>query len=794
MVCCYPERMPMFCSHCPRLHQMDFHRRFLSCTSLHSARRLHALLLISGRSADVLLTTDLINLYSRLGDLPAAAVTFNKTSRKNIFSWNSMISAFVRHGSLTDALLCFHGILAVPELRPDSFTFPVAVKSCGTLKDVEMMHSLIERLGFATDLFVAASMISGYLRSGSVDNADKVFAKMPHRDSGCWNAMISGLCQNGRPGEAIQLFSQMVKEETRVDKVTISSVLPACASLNDIIMGMSVHVHSLKHGVDFEIFVSNGLIDMYSKLGCLEDARLVFDEMEHRDLVTWNSIIAAYEQFGDSATVLEFFALMKTRGLNPDLLTLVSLASAVAQIRDHRNCRSLHGFFIRRGWDGVDVFVGNAVIDMYGKMGRAKSSRDVFDGMPVRDVVSWNTLISSCSQNGLADEAIELYERMGRHDGMRPVQGTFAGVLPACSHIGALRKGAKIHGQAIKEGLHFDVFVATCLIDMYAKCGRLVDAMNLFAGMPMRASGPWNAIIAGHGAHGEGKKALELFSEMEKDGVFPDHVTFVSLLSACSHAGLVQHGEKYFRLMKIGYGIEPMVKHYACMVDLLGRAGNLEAAYKFIQKMPLKPDSSVWGALLAACRNHGNVELGRLASDRLFEIDPENAGYYVLLSNLYAKNGEWRGVHGVRSVAEQRGLLKTPGWSSIEVNGEVNVFFTGNKSHPRSGEIYREMWILLAKMKGIGYVSDYSFVLQDVEDDEKEHILTSHSERLAIVFGIISTPAKSPLHVFKNLRVCGDCHNATKYMSRITERDIVVRDSNRFHHFKEGRCSCGDYW
>ncbi|KAF3965394.1 hypothetical protein CMV_010408 [Castanea mollissima] len=308
------------------------------------------------------------------------------------------------------------------------------------------------------------------------------------------------------------------------------------------------------------------------------------------------------------------------------------------------------------------------------------------------------------------------------------------------------------------------------------------------------SSVPWNAVISCLGIHGHGEKALKLFNEMLVEGVKPDHVTFVSLLSACSHSGLVDEGQWCFRMMQEEYGIKPSLKHYGCMVDLLGRAGHLEMAYNVIKNMPIQPDASVWGALLGACRIHGNYELSTFASDRLFEVEPENVGYYVLLSNIYANVGKWEDLDKVRSLARNRGLRKTPGWSSIEVNNKVDVFYTGNQTHPKCEEIYNELKVLTTKMKSLGYIPDLSFVLQDVEDDEKEHMLTSHSERLAIAFGIISTPPKSTIRIFKNLRVCGDCHNATKFISRITEREIIVRDSNRFHHFKDGICSCGDYW
>lgn len=377
---------------------------------------------------------------------------------------------------------------------------------------------------------------------------------------------------------------------------------------------------------------------------------------------------------------------------------------------------------------------------------------------------------------------------------IRPNQGTWVCILPAYSHLGALKLGMKVHGRIIKDSSLLDVYVGTCLVDLYGKCGRLDDATSLFFEVPRANSVPWNAIISCHGIHGHGETSMQLFGAMRDEGVKPDHVTFISLLSSCSHSGLVDKGQWYFHVMQEEYGIKPSLKHYGCMVDIFGRAGYLEKAYDFIKNMQLRPDASIWGALLGACRIHGNIELGKFASDRLFEVDSENAGYYVLLSNLYANVGKWEGVDEVRSMARDRGLKKTPGWSSIELNNRIEVFYTANQSHPHCEEIYTELASLTAKMKSLGYIPDYSFVLQDVEEDEKEFILMGHSERLAIAYGIISTPPKSPIQIFKNLRVCGDCHSVTKFISKITEREIIVRDSNRFHHFKDGVCSCGDYW
>ncbi|CAI0625630.1 unnamed protein product [Linum tenue] len=504
--------------------------------------------------------------------------------------------------------------------------------------------------------------------------------------------MVSAFVRRGHFHEAVDCFHQLLLTSgVRPDFYTFPPVLKACVQMNDVVGGKLMHLYAVKHGLELNLFVSNALIDMYGKFGRLGDARRVFEQMVIKDIVSWNSIIAAYEQHGEPIDARLLFDNMQQLGIQPDAFTLVSLASIVSQ-------------------------------------------------------------------------------------------------------LGALGQGMLIHARVIKDSMWSDIYVGTCLVDLYGKCGRLDDAVSLFDEVPRQSSVPWNAIISCHGVHGHGERALEFFREMLDGEVKPDHVTFVSLLSACSHSGLVSDGEWCFCLMQENFGIKPILKHYGCMVDLYGRAGLLDVAFEFIKSMPMKPDGSIWGALISACRIHRNVELGKYASDRLFEVDSENVGYYVLLSNMYANAGKWEGVNDVRSLARGMGLKKTPGWSSIEVDKKVNVFYTGNQTHTQCNEIYKELKELCEKIKAKGYVPDFGFVLQDVEDDEKEHILMSHSERLAIAYGIISTPPKSSLRIFKNLRVCGDCHSAIKCISDITGREIVVRDSNRFHHFKDGSCSCGDYW
>ncbi|KMT06249.1 hypothetical protein BVRB_7g161740 isoform B [Beta vulgaris subsp. vulgaris] len=771
----------------------DIEHLFRFCFSAHAVKRVHALLVVSRTAQSIYVSTRLINLYAYHGDLAFARRTFGHIPSKDAYTWNSMIAAYVRSRCYSGALNCFNELISSAEVPPDNYTFPPVLKACQKLMDGKKIHCRVLKVGFMWDVFVSASLIHMYSRFGFVVDAQNLFYNMPFRDSASWNAMISGFCLNDKLEKALDFVNEMRYKGIHLDPVTVASILPVCAFVGDFLSGIMIHLYAIKHGLEHEVFVSNALINMYAKFGYLQHAQEVFDKMLVKDIVSWNSIISAYEQNANAILAIRFFKEMQCQGLQPDTLTLVSLAACVAHLGDFKNGRLLHGFIIKKAYMS-NIIMGNAVLDMYAKLGNLDFAQKVFREMPRKDIISWNTLITGYSQNGLADEATETFSELEACTEVTPNQGTWVSVLPAYSHLGALQQGCKIHGRVIKMSLHLDTYVGTCLIDMYGKCGRLDIALSLFNEVPRTSSVPWNAIISCHGIHGHGEICFKIFEEMLQEGVDPDHVTFLSLLSACSHSGLVNKGEWCFHIMQELYGIKPNMRHYGCMVDLLGRAGLLEKAYNFIKDMTVQPDSSVWGALLAACRTHKNVELAKFASDKLFSIDSDNVGYYVLMSNIYANAGRWEGVNEMRSLASDRGLKKTPGWSSVEVGNKIDVFCTGNKSHPKYDQINHELCTLTDEVKRLGYIPDFSFVLQDVEEDEKEHILSSHSERLAIAFALISNPSKSAIRIFKNLRVCGDCHNWTKFVSKITEREIIVRDSNRFHQFKDGVCSCGDYW
>lgn len=343
-------------------------------------------------------------------------------------------------------------------------------------------------------------------------------------------------------------------------------------------------------------------------------------------------------------------------------------------------------------------------------------------------------------------------------------------------------------------GLEENVYVGTSIVDMYCKCGRVEMARKAFDRMKEKNVLSWSAMVAGYGMHGRGQEALQVYSEMRKSRVTPNYITFVSVLAACSHAGLLKEGRHWFNAMKEEYNVDPGVEHYGCMVDLLGRAGCLDEAYGLITGMKIKPDFVVWGALLSACRIHKNVKLGEISAKKLFELDPKNCGYYVLLSNIYADAGRWKDVERMRILIKKRGILKPPGYSLVELKGKIHCFFVGDRKHPQHNEIYAYLEKLFLKMQEAGYVPDTGSVLHDVDEEEKGTVLRVHSEKLAVAFAIINTVPGTAIHVIKNLRVCGDCHSAFKLIAKLVDREIVVRDSHRFHHFKDGFCSCGDYW
>eukprot|EP01018_Ginkgo_biloba_P028364 Gb_34248 [translate_table: standard] len=636
-------------------------------------------------------------------------------------------------------------------------------------------------------------------------------------------AMVQVLCKEGRLKEAVGLLHMMGKGDIGTDSDTYDRLLQQCIDMKSLAEGKRLHIHIMKTGFMPGVFLSNRIVDMYAKCGSMENARQVFekmpmrsvsswntmisgyakcgsvenarqlfDKMPERDGISWNSMIAGYARHGKGWEAMKLFREMRRTCMRMDKFTFGSVLSACASLLTLELGEQIHAHVIKTEFES-NVVVGSALLDTYAKSGCTEYARQMFDKMPERNLVSWTTMIAGYSQNGHSEEALNLFCQMPVAE-VRPNEFTFASVLSSCASLAALEHGKQVHVNVIRNGFESNVFVGSALVDMYAKCGSIESARQVFDEMPTRDIVLWNVMIVGYAQNGSGKLALELFEQMLLEGVKPDHITFIGVLSACSHAGLVDEGHDYFDSMTRDHCITPGADHYACMIALLGRAGRLDLAEEFINNMPFEPDAIVWGAMLGACRIHGDVELGKRAAECLLELDPQNAGTHVLLSNIYAAAAKWDEVAKVRKLMKERGVKKKPGCSWIEVKSRVHAFIAEDRSHPQTEEIYATLESLAARMKDEGYIPNTNFVLHDVEEEQKEHILSYHSEKLAVSFGIISTPPGTTIRIVKNLRVCGDCHTVIKFMSKIVEREIIARDANRFHYFKNGQCSCGDYW
>lgn len=451
----------------------------------------------------------------------------------------------------------------------------------------------------------------------------------------------------------------------------------------------------------------------------------------------------------------------------------------------------MHGLSVKVGYV-CDVFVGSSLVDMYAKCGEVGVARKLFDELPDKNVVSWSGMIYGYAQSGDDEEALKLFKDALAAE-LDVNDFTFSSVIRVCGHLTLLELGSQIHGLCIKTSFDSSSFVGSSLISLYSKCGVVEESCRVFDELKERNLGAWNSILIAFAQHGHSNRTFQTFGEMELRGAKPNFITFLCLLYACSHAGLVDKGLGYFKMMS-ERGIDPCPQHYASMVDMFGRAGRLSEAVSFISEMPIKPTESVWGALLTGCRIHGNTETAVYAASKLSELGVMTSGMHMLLSNAYAAAGRWDEAARARKIMRDRGVKKETGLSWVEEGNRVHTFASGDQAHPMSDKIYKKLDELNEAMEKAGYVADTRFVLRDLDGNEKKQAISYHSERLAIAFALLIFPQGRPIRVMKNLRVCGDCHTAVKFVSKCTARIIILRDINRFHRFEDGVCSCGDYW
>ncbi|KAH6769932.1 LOW protein: PPR containing-like protein [Perilla frutescens var. hirtella] len=808
--------------------------RLKSCKTLQEIKQIHGQYTKHGLMGDPSLLTKLIAKYSQMGSsesLEYAEKAFKvfKNSSEDwsssvIYLYNSLIRGNSLAGAYDDAILLYVDML-INDFEPDNYTFPFVLSACAKssrLSEGRQLHGCVVKKGYHNDVFVLNSLVYSYGECGETDSARKVFDEMSEKNVVSWTSLICGYARRDRHREAVSLFFTMVEEGIEPNEVTVVSVISACAKLGDMDLGEKVLDYVGSSGIEFNALMVNALVDMYIKCGAPDKARQLFDRCVDKNLVLYNTLMSNYVKLGKVKDALDIFRDMLGFGPKPDRITLLSVITSSAELRELCFGKQCHAYVLRNGlgsWDSI----GNSLIDMYAKSGRqelacrvfdqmsnktvvswnsllagfarngdVESAKGVFNEMPERDIVSWNTMIVALVDESFFVDAIELFHSM-QNEGITPDEVTMVSVVSACGYLGALDSAKWAYNYIKKHGVHCNMRLCTALVDMFARCGDPRSAMKVFNSMEERDVSAWTAAIGAMAMEGNGKRALELFHEMLRQGISPDAVVFSGVLTACSHSGLVEQGMQIFNSMK-GHGITPHIVHYGCVVDLLGRAGFLHEALDFINSMPLEPNAAIWNAFLGACRKHKNEEMATHAAEMMTKCDGDQTGLHVLLSNIYASAGKWSDVARVRMEMKERGMKKTPGSSSIEVDGVVHEFTSGDESHRENACTASMLAEIDCRLRDAGYAPDLTNVLLEVDEQEKELLLSRHSEKLAIAYGLISSARQTPVRVVKNLRMCADCHSFAKMVSEVYDREIVVRDNKRFHFFRQGLCSCRDYW
>lgn len=630
------------------------------------------------------------------------------------------------------------------------------LRGCKSLGHLKQVHAFASKTGLDADAHVAGQLIllSAVTFADALDYARSLLLHFPSPDAFMYNTIIRGFSESAQAHHSIPTFNQMRNDSVPPDSFSFAFLLKAAANSKSLCAGTQLHSLVVRHGLGAHLYVGTTLVSMYAECERAGSARKVFDEVPDRNVVTWNAVVTACFRSDDVEGAEAIFSAMPWRNLT--------------------------------SW--------NVMLAGYARAGELESARKLFLEMPHRDPVSWSTIIVGFASNGNFGTAFALFVDSLR-EGLGPNEVSLTGILSACAQVGAFEAGRILHCYIAKAGLTSIVAVVNALLDMYSRCGSVGMARLVFdREMGKKNVVSWTSMIASLAMHGFGEEAIRLFHEMEACGTKPDGITFISILYACSHAGFVQEGHRLFHVMKDAYGIHPSIEHYGCMVDLYGRAGLLDKAYELVSGMPIKPSAIIWRTLLGACSIHGNIALAELVKQQLTELDPNDSGDHVLLSNIYAVAGKWKDVAAVRQSMSERSIKKDPGWSSIEVGKVMYRFVVNDKLSIAGQEAIEKLLEVMARLRAEGYVPQVGTVLHDIEEEEKESAITRHSEKLAVAFGLARIDEGRTIRIVKNLRVCQDCHTVMKMISKVYGREIVVRDRSRFHCFREGHCSCRDYW
>ncbi|PPD91675.1 hypothetical protein GOBAR_DD11384 [Gossypium barbadense] len=690
--------------------------------NLSEAKRLHAILIVNGFLnsvyADKFLGSQLVTVYVTFGFLQDALVVFDKLPQRTNLAWNAILRGFLDVGRFSRAIQFFH-LMVSQGLIPDNFTYPLVFKACTELNDLEEGKKLRDfilwnesQYDMKHNVYVECAMIDMFAKCGSLSEARKIFEGIREKDLACWSALICGNVQSGEWLEALSLFKRMVLDGLRPDSIIMAAILPACGRLEDMEMGPTLHGCAIRCGFNSDLYVSNALMDMYCKCSATHFAYSLFSNMDNKDAVSWSTLIAGYSQNCQYLESLQLYLMMNDAEIRTNAVIAATVLPVLSKLKLLKHGKEMHGYILKQGFESDDV-VGAALIEFYANCKSMIKAEHVFRVMSDRDITLWNSIVVGYSLNGKIDIAFQIFQRIWDFN-LKPNSITLVSILPICSKIGALRYGKEIHAFATRSGLGTAVSVGNALIDMYCKCRSLELAVRVFNQVKERNIVTYNTIISAHGIYGLGEHVFQFFEEMKEARIKPNKVTFIALLTACSHCGLLDRGWSMYHAMMYDYNIPLGMEHYSCIVDLLGRAGHLDDAYDLIKKMPVEPDMNILGSLLGACRVHNRVDLAECLEKHILEKNQKDSGHYALLSNIYSSTGRWKDALKVRTMIKEKRLPKRPGSSWIEVDSRMYMF---HATQSELGKIQDILEKLLLGMRNEGYMPDPSFSSDDLQYD-----------------------------------------------------------------------------
>lgn len=666
-------------------------KRYIDTKDLVAGRKLYALITEAGLQSNTFLGSYFIRLFALSESFPESDLVFSKLKEPNVFNWTAIISALSQHGQSERAIKMHHQMQQA-NVQPDEYVFVAVLHACAmtaSLTQGKLIHVQIHGNGAKSDVFVGNALIDMYAKCGDLKGALRVFHGLKKRDLVSWNAMIAGYTQHGLSEMALCFFHSMQQESLKPSHVTFVSILKACSIVELLDQGKLIHAQVIEEGFESGIIIGSALTNMYAKCGKLVDACCVLDKQPSRHTGIWNALVTGYAQHGDGERALQLFQKMRHDGFKPNEVTFVCTLKACTGMEAFDSGKQIHTLIIDSGVE-QNSYIGSSLIDMYSALGSLNDARRVFDRVLKHDEITWSAMVTGYAQHGCGEEALHLFQKM-QLEGVRSDLFTYVNILKACTGIVALDQGQLIHGLIVENGLESDACLGSTLIDFYAKCGSLGDAANVFDHLPKQNLVTWSAMIGGYALHGNHKAALQFFDNMQHQGLKPDDVVFVSLLSTCAQMGLVKEGKQLFEAITKEFGLLPTGEHYNCLVDLLGRVGRLGEAESLMEFSPAKSSFVGWITLLSHCRAHGRVAMGRRCFDHIVGLDCGHASAYVLMADIYADAGMWDAAEKIRKMRNCTQAWKKPGQASIEIDKKMHVFVVGDKSHPQRNDIYLKL-------------------------------------------------------------------------------------------------------